>query len=60
MTKMASAVMPYYTISWNQDPVYHENVGNSYSKYIIHDLCVQNIITTGVVCTTGVLQVTKR
>ncbi len=51
MTKMASAVMPYYTISWNQDPVYHENVGNSYSKYIIHDLLRTKYHYDGVVCT---------
>ena len=36
-TGMASAVMPYYTISYGQDPV-GENVGNSFSKYIITDL----------------------
>ncbi|HEY3390209.1 MAG TPA: glycoside hydrolase family 3 N-terminal domain-containing protein, partial [Prolixibacteraceae bacterium] len=28
-TKMAAAVMPYYTISFNQDTVNKENVGNS-------------------------------
>ena len=37
-TGMASAVMPYYTISWNQDTVNNENVGNAYSKYLISDL----------------------
>lgn len=50
-TKMASAVMPYYTISWNQDPVYHENVGNAYSKYIIHDLLRTKYQYDGVLCT---------
>lgn len=37
-TKKAAAVMPYYTISYNQDKKYGENVGNSFSKYIIKDL----------------------
>lgn len=37
-TRSAAAVMPYYTISYNQDRKNHENVGNSYSKYIITDL----------------------
>src|SRR4030095_10911061 len=36
--KHAAAVMPYYTISHNQDSKYGENVGNSFSKYIITDL----------------------
>lgn len=35
-TKMASAVMPYYTIIYGQPG--GENVGCSYSKYLIHDL----------------------
>ncbi len=50
-TKMASAVMPYYTISWDIDTVYHENVGNSYSKYIINDLLRGKYHYDGVVCT---------
>lgn len=50
-TKMASAVMPYYTISWNQDPTNKENVGNSYNKYIIHDLLRTKYNYDGVVCT---------
>ncbi len=50
-TKMASAVMPYYTISYNQDTVYGENVGNSFSKYIIHDLLREKYNYDGVVCT---------
>ncbi|WP_312107326.1 glycoside hydrolase family 3 N-terminal domain-containing protein [Lachnoclostridium sp.] len=33
-TKEASAVMPYYTISYDQDHKYNENVGNSYNKLI--------------------------
>lgn len=50
-TKAASAVMPYYTISWNQDPVYKENVGNAYSKYIIQDLLRTKYQYDGVLCT---------
>ena len=50
-TKMASAVMPYYTISWNQDTKNGENVGNSYSKYIINDLLRTKYKYDGVVCT---------
>ncbi len=49
-TGMASAVMPYYTISYGQDPG-GENVGNSYSKYIITDLLREKYGYQGVVCT---------
>ena len=34
-TKMASAIMPYYTISYGIDTANGENVGNSYSRYLI-------------------------
>lgn len=50
-TKMAAAVMPYYTISWNQDTKYHENVANNYNKYIITDLLRNKYHYDGVVCT---------
>jgi len=50
-TGMASAVMPYYTISYNQDTIYRENVGNSFSKYIINDLLRGEYKYDGVVCT---------
>ncbi len=50
-TGMASAVMPYYTISYKQDTVYHENVGNSYSYYMISDLLRGRYNYDGVVCT---------
>lgn len=50
-TTMASAVMPYYTISWNQDTKNHENVGNSYNKYLINDLLRTKYKYDGVVCT---------
>ena len=50
-TKMASAVMPYYTISWNQDTKNKENVGNSYNSYIINDLLRKKYGYDGVACT---------
>lgn len=50
-TKMASAIMPYYTISWNQDTKNKENVGNSYNKYIITDLLRDKYKYDGVACT---------
>lgn len=50
-TNTASAVMPYYTISYDQDKKNNENVGNSYSKYIINDLLREKYTYNGVVCT---------
>ncbi|WP_237563670.1 glycoside hydrolase family 3 protein [Halalkalibacter okhensis] len=50
-TKKASAVMPYYTISYDQDPVNGEDVGNSYNSYIINDLLRKKYGYDGVVCT---------
>ncbi|MDH6671404.1 beta-glucosidase [Paenibacillus sp. LBL] len=50
-TGMASAVMPYYTISMNQDTVNGENVGNSYNSYLIKDLLREKYGYDGVVCT---------
>ena len=50
-TGMAAAVMPYYTISYNQDTVNNENVGNSYNKYLITDLLRGKYGYDGVVCT---------
>ena len=49
-TSMASAVMPYYTISAGVDPS-GQNVGNSYSRYIITDLLREKYGYDGVVCT---------
>lgn len=49
-TKYASAVMPYYTISYNQDPS-GRNVANAYSKYIIQDLLIDTYGYEGVICT---------
>jgi beta-glucosidase len=50
-TGTASAVMPYYTISYNQDTKNKENVGNSYNEYIITDLLRDKYHYDGVVCT---------
>ncbi len=49
-TKMASAVMPYYTISYGQDPS-GENVANGFSRFIIQDLLRDKYCYDGVVCT---------
>lgn len=50
-TKSAAAVMPYYTISFNQDRKNGENVGNGYNKYLINDLLRTRYKYDGVVCT---------
>ncbi len=50
-TGMASAVMPYYTISVNQDIKNHDNVANNYNAYIITDLLRKKYQYDGVVCT---------
>ena len=49
-TKSASAVMPYYTVSYGVDPS-GKNAGNSYSEYIIGDLLRDRYGFEGVVCT---------
>ena len=49
-TQMASAIMPYYTISYGQDPG-GDNVGNAFSKYFITDLLREKYSFDGVVCT---------
>lgn len=50
-TRKASAVMPYYTISYGIDQKYGENVGNSYNKYLVQDLLREELGYEGVVCT---------
>ncbi|MFB9110808.1 glycoside hydrolase family 3 N-terminal domain-containing protein [Flavobacterium gyeonganense] len=50
-TSKASAVMPYYTITFDQDKKYNENVANGFSKYIITDLLRDKYGYDGVVCT---------
>ena len=49
-TTQVSAIMPYYTISYNQDPS-GENVGNALSKYMIKDLLRGKYGYEGVICT---------
>ncbi|MCD7973601.1 MAG: glycoside hydrolase family 3 C-terminal domain-containing protein [Candidatus Azobacteroides sp.] len=49
-TKMASAVMPYYTISYNQAKD-GTNYANGFSKWIITDLLRKKYGYDGVVCT---------
>ena len=43
--------MPYYTISYGQDKENGENVGNSFSHYLIGDLLREQLGYDGVVCT---------
>ncbi len=50
-TGKAAAVMPYYSVPWGQDRKNGENVGNSYSEYIIKDLLREKYGYDGVVCT---------
>jgi beta-glucosidase len=50
-TKMAAAVMPYYTISYNRDEKNKENEGNSYNAYLITDLLRKTYGYDGVICT---------
>ena len=54
-TKKAAAVMPYYTISYNQDSKNHENVGNGFSKYLVTDLLRNQYGYDGVVCTDWII-----
>ena len=49
-TGMASAVMPIYSILWNQDPS-GENVGGSYSKWLIQQQLRDEASFEGVACT---------
>ena len=49
-TGYATAVMPYYTISYDIDPE-GNNVGNNYSHYLITDLLRDRYGFEGVVCT---------
>lgn len=50
-TKSASAVMPYYTISYNQNGGSGSNRGNGYNRYLITDLLRGIYHYEGVVCT---------
>ncbi len=46
----AAGIMPYYTISYRQDPC-GENVGNSYSSFMIDSLLIKRYGYKGIVCT---------
>lgn len=50
-TGQAASLMPYYTVSWQQDKKNGKEVGNSYSEYIIKDLLREKHGYDGVVCT---------
>jgi beta-glucosidase len=50
-TKMAAAVMPYYTISFGQDTRNGDNVGNGFNKYLITDVLRGTYGYDGVLCT---------
>jgi len=50
-TGTVASIMPYYSVSWNIDRVDGDNVGNSYSHYIINDLLREKYGYDGVVCT---------
>lgn len=49
-TQMASAVMPIYSILWDQDPS-GENVGGSYSQWMIQQQLRDEAKFDGVICT---------
>ncbi len=49
--KMASAVMPYYTISTGQDLKNNEKVANGFNEYLITDLLRGKYKYDGVLCT---------
>lgn len=49
-TSKAAAVMPYYTISFDQDKKNGENVGNGYNKYLLTDLLRGTYGYDGVIC----------
>ena len=53
-TTSASAIMPYYTISYGIDPS-GANVANGFSRYIINDLLREKYGFNGVVCTDWVI-----
>jgi beta-glucosidase len=50
-TQMASALMPYYTISYQRDTLNGQNLGNGYSQFLITNLLRNHYHFDGVVCT---------
>ncbi len=53
-TGKASAIMPYYTISYGIDPS-GKNVANGFSRYIITDLLRDKYEYDGVICTDWII-----
>ena len=53
-TASASAIMPYYTISYGIDPS-GKNVANGFSRYIITDLLREKYGFNGVICTDWII-----
>ena len=53
-TARATAIMPYYTISYGIDPS-GKNVANGFSRYIINDLLREKYGYDGVVCTDWII-----
>lgn len=53
-TGRATAIMPYYTISYGIDPS-GKNVANGFSRYIINDLLREKYGYDGVVCTDWII-----
>ena len=51
LTEKASAVMPYYTISYGQDLKNNDLVGNGFNQYLITDLLRKEYDYDGVLCT---------
>ena len=50
-TKKASSVMPYYTVTYNQDAIHGENIGSGFSEYLIKDLLRGKYGYDEVICT---------
>lgn len=49
--KKASSVMPYYTVTYNQDAIHGENIGSGFSEYLIKDLLRGKYGYDEVICT---------
>lgn len=50
-TGQTACIMPYYTVSWDQDRESGENVGNAYSRYIVGRLLRETYGYDGILCT---------
>lgn len=49
-TQKAAGIMPYYSVSYQQDLVHGENVGNGFSQYIVKDLLQNQYHYDGIIC----------